>query len=538
MTPAPASPGARARLGTLANTFVVAGSYLLSRILGLLREIIISHQYGTSAQLDAFRATFGIIDLIYIVIAGGALGSAFIPVFAGMLGAGRERAAWRLASGIFHLALAGLLAACALVAVLAGPIVAATVGRGFDAQTRELTVWLLRLMIVQPLLLGLGGIAKATLESFDQFTLPAIGANLYNLGIIAGALLAPWLGLNGMVLGVNAGALLFLVIQLGGLRQVGARYEQRAWLDAPGVRQVGQLIGPRLFGQAVWQINLVALASFATLVGSGAVAANGYAMQLMMLPHGLLALSVGTVIFPQLSRAFAAGDLAGVRARALGALRNVLFLALPASALLGALGLPIVRVLFERGAFDHASTLLTADALNFYLYGLAAFTGSEIAVRTFYAMQNTRTPVLIGAVAVATNIVLGWTLLQAGAGLGGLALSFSVANTLELVLLLVMLGRRLGSIGGEFWRALARMALAAGLVLVVLLAVRNWSAERVPGIRPGTPYRWPADFVPLALWLGLACGLGVLVYAGAAAILRIPELAALATRVRRRKAVL
>jgi putative peptidoglycan lipid II flippase len=367
MTPSTAPTARRVSQGTLANTVVVAGSYLLSRVLGLAREIIISHQFGTSAQLDAFRATFGIIDLIYIVIAGGALGSAFIPVFAGMLAEHRERAAWRLASGILHLALAGLVATCAFVAVLAGPIVAATVGRGFDEPTRELTVWLLRLMLIQPLLLGLGGIAKATLESFDQFALPAIGSNLYNVGIIAGALLAPWLGLNGMVLGVNAGALLFLLVQLPGLRRAGARYDGYAWVEAPGVRQVGRLIGPRLFGQAVWQINLLAIGSFASLVGPGAVAANGYALQLMMLPHGLLALSVGTVIFPQLSRAFAAGDMADVRARALGALRGVLFLAVPASAMLGALGGPIVRALFERGAFDQASTLMTAGALNAYM---------------------------------------------------------------------------------------------------------------------------------------------------------------------------
>ncbi|HEU5088159.1 MAG TPA: murein biosynthesis integral membrane protein MurJ [Roseiflexaceae bacterium] len=534
MTPI-SPPAARSRLGTLANTLVVAGSYFLSRILGLIREIIISHQYGTSAQLDAFRATFGIIDLIYIVIAGGALGSAFIPVFAGFLAQKRERAAWRLASALFHLALAGLVAACALIAVLAEPIVAATVGRGFDPETRALTVWLLRLMIVQPLLLGLGGLAKATLESFDRFALPALASNVYNVGIILGALLAPWLGVNGLVIGVILGALGFVVVQLPGLRDVGAQYHQYAWLDAPGVGQVGRLIGPRLFGQAVWQINMLAIASFASLVGSGAVAANGYALQLMMLPHGLLALSVGTVIFPQLSRAMASGDRAGVRVRALGALRTVLFVALPASALMGALGVPIVRLLFERGAFDATSTQLTSQALHYYLYGLAAFTGSEIAVRTFYAMQDTRTPVAIGAVAVIANIGLGWGLLQAGAGLAGLALAFSIANTLELALLLALLGRKLGTLGAGFWWAVARMALAALLMLGGLLAFRAWTAPLVPAILAGAPYRWPQDFVPLALWTACATLVGAGVYAGLALLLRIPELRAVAERVVRRR---
>jgi putative peptidoglycan lipid II flippase len=532
MTISPSS--ATARAGTLANTLIVAGGYLLSRVLGLAREVIISNQFGTTAQLDAFRAMFGVIDMIYIVVAGGALGTAFIPVFAGMLGERRSDDAWRLASAILNLALAGLVVISVLVGLLAEPIVALTVGRGFDAPTRALTVDLLRLALLQPILLGVGGIVKAALESFDRFGLPALGANLYNLGIIGGALLAPWLGVYGLVAGLNAGALLFLAVQLPGLAAAGARYRRRAWLDVPGVLEVGRMLGPRLFGQAVWQINLVAVASFASLAGSGAVAANGYALQLMLLPHGLLALSVGTVIFPRLARLHASGEHAAFREQAVGALRGVLFVAIPASAILSALGVPIVRALFERGRFDLASTLLTTSALNYYMVGLAAFTASEIVVRTFYAMQDTRTPVAIGALAVALNIGLGYTLLRAGAGLSGLALAFSVANIAEAALLLAVFARRAGGLGRSFWAGLAWMLLAGAICLAGLLLLRGISADRIPAIRPDSPYRWPQDFPLLALWLAAAGLLGAGIYAAVAALARLPELSVLVARVRRR----
>lgn len=529
------SPGisTRRRIGTLANALIVAGGYLLSRILGLVRDVIISNQFGTSAQLDAFRATFGVIDMIYIVVAGGALGTAFIPVFAGMLSEQRD-AAWRLASAVLNLALLGLVAASLLVGIFAEPIVALTVGSGFDAPTRALTVDLLRFTLIQPLLLGIGGLAKATLESFERFGIPALGANLYNLGIIGGALLSPWLGVYGLAFGIVVGAALFLIIQIPSLLQLGAHYTMRAWLDTTGVRQVARLIGPRLFGQAVWQINLIAVASFASLASPGSVAANGYALQLMLLPHGLLALSVGTVIFPQLARLHANGEHTAFREQALSALRAVLFVAIPASAILGVLATPVVRLLFERGAFTAESTALTTQALDFYMFGLAAFTASEILVRTFYAMQDTRTPVAVGCIAVVVNIGLGYLFLRNGGGLGGLAFAFSIANTIEALLLAITLGRRIGGFGRDFWRACAFMLVSGLVCLSILFVLRTWSMGQIPAISPRAVYRWPEDFLGLAVWTAGVGSIGAGLYAGLTILFRVPELRGLINRVRRR----
>jgi putative peptidoglycan lipid II flippase len=545
----------RVGFGPILNTAIVAGGYLLSRVLGLGRDVIISARFGTASELDAYRAAFGILDLIYLVVAGGALGSAFIPVFAGLLAEHREDDAWRLASAVLRWALLGLLVACGLIALLAGPLVAATVGSGFDPVKQALTAQILRLLLIQPVLLGLGGLAKATLESFDRFSLPAIGSNLYNVGIIGGALLAPWLGIDGLVWGVIAGAALFLLVQLPGLRGVGARYlplktpnypdtttprnvfDLRAfmswWLDTPGLGRVGRLLAPRLFGQSAWQINMIAIASFASLLGTGAVAANGYALQLMLLPHGLVALSLGTVVFPRLARHYAAGEIQALRAVAVEALRGVLFLALPAAALLAALGLPLVRLLYQRGAFDALSAALTARALGFYALGLAAFAASEILVRAFYAMQDTRTPVYVGVGAVLLNIGLGWALLRSRPDLGTLALAFSVANTAEALALLWLLGSRLGGLGAGFARGLLAMLLAALAMAGALLGLLWLSAPSLPFLQPGDSYHWPSDFLPLVLWLSVAGPVGALAYGVVAALLRLPEIGAVLGRLGR-----
>ncbi|NOK64238.1 MAG: murein biosynthesis integral membrane protein MurJ [Chloroflexi bacterium AL-W] len=520
----PSTPSPR-RWSAFLNTFIVAGSYLLSRVLGLIRDIIIASQFGTSLDLSAYRAAFGVLDIVYLVIAGGALGSAFIPVFAAFLTKQRQEDAWRLASSVLNVILVGLLVTCVLIAIFAQPLVALTVARGFDPENQALTAQLLRMLLIQPVLLGIGGLAKATLESFDRFALPAIGSNLYNLGIIGGALLAPIFGIGifGLVWGVIGGALLFLIIQIPGLITVGARYTPTFRLNTPGLWQVARLLGPRLFGQSAWQINLIVIISFASVVGEQAAAANAYAFQLMLLPHGLVALSLGTVLFPQLARHFADGNIDTLREIVLSGIRSVLFLALPAAVLLGMLRVPLIELLFQRGDFTGASTMLTAEALGFYAIGLAAFAASEIIVRTFYAMQDTLTPVLVVVVTVVVNITLAWLLLEFG--LAGLALAFSLANVLEMIILLIISRQRLGAFGAGFWRAVGSMAIATLAVGGALLALLTVSTPQLPFLQSALIYQWPNDFAMLGLWLACAFGISSVVYGGITALFGLSEVA-------------
>ena len=526
-------PAAIARRAALLNTAIVAAGYLVSRILGLLREVIIANQFGTSPELSAFRAAFTIPDLVYLVVAGGALGSAFIPVFAGFLTEGREHDAWRLFSTIFNFMCVLVLVVATVIVLFAEPLVALTVGSGFSPELRALTATFVRLLMVQVFLLGIVGLGKATLESFDRFSLPVIGSLVYNLGIILGALLlTPRMGIYGLVAGVIIGAALFALVELPGLFAAGMRYMPEFRLDVPGVGQVAALIGPRLFGQAALQLNIIALASFASQVGPTAPAANSVAYQLMLLPHGLIALSLGTVLFPQLSRLFSAGDTAAARAVAISGLRNILFLALPAAVALSLLRQPLIELLFQHGKFAADSTGLSAEALLFYALGLPAFAASEIAVRTFYAMRDTRTPVVVGIGAMLLNIALGWLGIRSGLGLGGLALAFSIANIAECLVLVLVLRRRLAGLDG-LGSGLLRMLLAAALFGAIIEVLRRLSVTLLPFLSTATTFVWSRDSIALTLWLAATTAIAGAAYLGFATLLRLPETAVVA-QVRRR----
>ncbi len=511
-----------ARWSVLANTAIVAVTYLTSRMLGLIREAIITARFGTTPAIDAYQAAFAIPDLLYLVIMGGALGSAFIPVFSAAITQSEDRTeAWELANTVLTVAMLAMLTMCAVVFVAARPLM--DIIYDFPPEQLNLSVQLLRILLIQPVLLGIGGLTKATLESFDRFSLPALGANLYNVGIIAGAaLLAPWFGIYGLVMGVLIGAALFLGVQVAGIRQIGWPVRLRLnWL-VPGLKKIGTLLGPRVFGQSAWQIGLIVTSGLASTLDDGQVRANGVAYQIMLLPHGLLALSLGTVMFPQLSRAYAAGDMETFRQMAVGTLRRVLYFTLPAAVILAVLRYPVIRLMFERGAFDGRSTAFTADALLFYAVGLAAFAGAEIAVRTFYAMSDTKRPVIVGVATVVLNIVLANVLLAQGYGMRGLTLAFSLAIMAEFGALLVLLRRDWGTLNGLVG-ALARMLLAALLMAGVLVAALHLSAGWLPMTAAGDAYRWPWDFLPLAGWTVAASILGGAVYTGTTALLGLPE---------------
>ena len=430
---------------TVFNTIIVALGYLVSRFLGVVRDVFITAQFGTSAQIDAYRAAFAIPDLLYLVIAGGALGTALIPVFQQLRKHEHPQRAWELANSVINLAMPLLTLTAVAMWIWAEPLVQLTTARGFAPSEQALTAQLMRVLLLQPILLGLGGIVKALLEAHDNFATPTIGSNLYNVGIIAGAaLLAPWFGIYGLVYGVLLGACAFLAVQILPLMRLGWRYTPHIAWQMPSLRDVGRLLLPRLFGQSVWQINLTAMIAIASTFGVGAVAASGYAFQIMLLPHGLIGLSIGTVIFPLLARLAAQDDHDTFVTRANQAIQSVLVVTVPAAFVLWSGAPAIVKVLYQRGSFDDASLLLTISAVRGYALGLAGFSVAEIAVRIWYALQNTRTPVIIGAIAVSFNLGLGWAITQSGDVLqriSTLTSVFSIANILEAGLLLWWLQR-------------------------------------------------------------------------------------------------
>ncbi len=442
--------------------------FVASRTLGLLRDIVISHQFGTARALDAYFAAFTVPDFVFNVLAGGALGSAFIPAFSAALAQNDARRAWQLAGALINLTFVALTALCALLAIFAPQIVALTVARGFAPSDQALTADLMRWMLVTPIIFGVSGIVMGILNSHQHFVLPALAPVVYNAAIIAGALvLAPTMGVYGLVVGVVVGAVLHLAAQVPWLiwkLEISDFRLPISNLQSADVREVIRLMLPRTLGIAAVQINFVVNTILASTLPAGAIAALAYAWRVMLLPVGVVGQSLATAVFPTFSAQTARQELDDFRDTFSMALRATLYLTIPATVGLIVLGAPFIALLFQRGQFDARSTAETAWALQFFALALFAHSGLEIVSRAFYALHDTATPVVVGVGAMALNIALSIVLIAPLAH-GGLALANSIATILEVSTLLVILRRRVGDIDAR------RIALSTARIVVAAIAM-------------------------------------------------------------------
>ena len=389
----------KARIARAAS--LVMALFVVSRVAGLVRQMVIGTMFGTSGELDAYMAASRIPEMIFLVVAGGALGSAFIPTFTALLTRDGSRAAWRLASAVVNLVILALIGLAAVTAILAPLAVRTAIAPGFSAEQQALTVRLLRVMLLSSVIFGASGLVMGALNAHQHFLLPALAPTVYNLSIIAGGwLLGPRMGVMGLAVGVTVGACLHLLVQVPGLLRYGARYTPVLDLGNAAVREVGKLMTPRVIGTAIAQINFVVNNSLASRMGEGAVSAINYAWMIMLLPQGVFAQAVGTAVFPTFAAQAARKEYADMRATLATTLRMVFFLCLPATVGLVVLGRPLVSLIFERGAFVATSTDAVTWALAFYALGLVGHAGLEIVARAFYALHDTITPVWVGALAV------------------------------------------------------------------------------------------------------------------------------------------
>jgi putative peptidoglycan lipid II flippase len=491
-------------------------AFVASRLVGVARDMVITAQLGTSDAADAYLAAFRIPDTLFVLMAGGALASAFIPTFTGYTARGDRDGAWRLTSAVINLLLVSMSLAAVLAAALAPQLVGHILAPGFDPAKQALTVPLVRVMLIGTVIFGVSGVVMGVLNAQGQFLLPGIAPAAYNLGIILGAwLLIPTLGPMGAAVGAVAGAALHFAVQLPGLFKTGLRYAPVLSLHDAGVRQVLQLMGPRVLGLAVVQINFWVETSLASGLGSGAVAALNYAFRLMLLPQGVLAQSVATAAFPTFADQAARGHTTAMRSSLAATLRAIMLITLPAAVGLFVLGQPLIAALFERGKFQAESTGLVAVALAFYAPGLAAHSGIEILVRAFYALRDTRTPVAIGIVAMLANLALSLSLIGL-MQMAGLALANTLAAFAELILLLWFIRPRLEG-GLNEWQALGK-ALLASLIMGIVV----WGFVTLTPLRAN-------------LFLVISGGiLGVLVYGGASLVLGTEEAYTMLNRLSRK----
>jgi putative peptidoglycan lipid II flippase len=336
---------------------------------------------------------------------------------------------------------------------------------------------------------------------------------------------------------VVLGAFAYLLVQIPGLLREGMRYSPTLGLHDPAIWRIGRQIVPRLIGQSAVQINIIATTSFAALLASDQIAPLNTAYQLMLLPHGIFVMSLVTVLFPQMAELYAHGEHGTFRETALRALRLVVFVTTPLAVALAVLRVPVIRLLFDRGRVDAQAIALIAAPLLVYLTSVVAFAASEPLVRTFYAMQDTRTPVLVALATIALNIALGYLIVtRTTFGAPGLALAFSIANNFEALALLLLLVRRFGGLGGDpLLRSFAGTAVSSAVLGLALAALYVISRSRLPMITLAGSYGSGADALILLGWLALAGLLALTVYLAIASLLRVPELAEVRALIRSRR---
>lgn len=483
--------------------FLLMVTVILSRVLGYGREVALYTLFGQNYITDAYRAAFSIPDLIYMLLVGGALSSALIPVFSSYLANDQEEEGWEAFSVLTSWVLVIMLVLIGVAYFYTRPLMI-MLTPGLPEQYITLAVGLTHIMLVQTFFMALNGLAMGILNSYQHFAAPALGSLIYNLVIIiVGFLGFEQLGIAAFSYGVALGAALNLAVQIPALKKVGIRYRFTLRADHPGFVSIVGLMVPVMAGLGVAQLNLFVTQNIASHLGSGVLSSLNLAQRIMNLPVGIFAVSIGTAIFPTLASLIARGDMKEFRRYTSLGIRATLLLGVPASLGLLVVGQPLVSLLFEQGEFTGNMVSATTLALNYYLVGLTAYACMQVAVRGFYALKAPIIPVVAAVLAIMVNVVLSWQLGYRW-GAPGLALAYSIAGWLDLFILLAALRWKVGPIGGT--KILNSFLISLGASVIMFLVVG--------GVMEGL-----STLIPLTgkgyqlLLVGLGATTGTLVYA-------------------------
>jgi putative peptidoglycan lipid II flippase len=499
---------------------------LFGQLAGLARSIIVARQFGASPELDAFVYANRVCETLFLLVAGGALGSTFLPAFTGLLTKGDKDSAWRLASSLANTVTLTLSLLAVLIALFAPQVIRYAIAPGLvnDPELFALTISMLRIQLISAILFGIGGLIVGILNAHQVFLVPALTPAMYQLGIIFGAVaLAPSMGVHGLAWGVVIGAACYLLIQVPSLLKLRGAYTPIFGFDNPNTRQVLFLMGPRLLGVAVVQLNFWVNNNIASRMEAGSAASLTYGFSLMLMAQAAIAQSVAIAAMPTFSAQHALGKLDEMRTSLAASLRGMFLMAVPASIGLMVLREPLITFLYQRGKFDERDVQLTAWALLWFAAGLVGHSIMEVLTRAFYAQQDTKTPVLIGVIAMGLNVVFSilfsrWFAQIGWLPVGGLALSNSLATALEATALFLFMRKRLGGIEGKSiadvaWRvSLSALGMAIGLLFWIQVT--------------GSLTRW-------VVTLGGIAG-GIMVYALSLAAFRVPEIKAITQAVKSR----
>ncbi len=490
----------------------------LSRILGLVRDVVVARFFGAGLVTDAFFVAFRIPNLLRRLFAEGSLTIAFIPVFTEYLSEKTKEDAFQLAKVVLTL-LSLILVIVTVLGILFAPWIVRIQAFGFGSAgiRYDLTVLLTRITFPYIFLISLVAFFMGVLNSLRHFAAPAAAPIFLNIGIITSTFwLSPYFSepIVGVAMGVLFGGILQVALQIPWVLKKGLSLLPVWMPHHPAVKRIGLLMLPAIFGSAIYQFNQFIGTLLASFLAEGSVSWLYYADRLVQFPLGVFAIAISTAALPSLAREVAQKDLTEFKDTLGHALRMVSFITIPSMVGLIVLGRLVIQVFFERGAFGPYSTAMTYQALLFYALGLWAFSGIRVMVAAFYAFQDTKTPVKVAFVTLMANLILS-LLLMGPFRHGGLALALSLASSLQLTLLIFFLKRRIVE-----WE-----------ISPILVSVgKSLLASIVMGV--GIYYAYYHGWVPnpelgighlVFRLLGLVC-LGAFIYFAVSRLLGCPEL--------------
>ena len=500
----------------MAGLVVVAGVFL-SRVLGWARVSVFSAEFGVGNQLDAFWLAFRIPDTLFQLVAAGAIGSALVPVASELIARGEDERARKLVSTITNLMVVVIAPLAAIVWLLA-PVLVPLVTPGLTSRPPDMqtTIELTRLMLVSPILLAVGAVMAAGLNSLGIFGPSALAPNVYNLIIIGAAIvLTPFLGISALAVGVILGALGHVLTQT---RQFAANrlYQPVMDLHDPAVRETLLLMGPRALGLGATQLVFVIYGMFTSTLPAGDVSVFTLAFTALQIPVGLIGVPLGIVLLPPLSRAFSLGDHDRFRGLVDQSLRLLLFVVIPMTGLMLALAAPTISVLYQYGKTDASAASAMVPVFVVFLLGLVAHVMISLLAPVFYAGKDTRTPVTAALLAVAVDVGAAIVLFPFF-HLLGLAFAIGLGAWAEVIMLVTLMERRIGF----DLKPLARHSVAFAGGACVASAAAFMTARFMEQHTGGT-----ASFIGRITELAPAGVVGLAVYLTWARLFRLPELQA------------
>ncbi len=496
---------------------VVGLATMLSRVFGFIRDMVVAGFFGAGLVTDAFFVAFRIPNLLRRLLAEGSLTVSFVPVFTEYLKKRSRQEALELADVAFT-SLSVVLVVVSIAGVLFAPFIVAVMAPGFvkhDVQY-ELTVLLTRFMFPYIFFISLVALCMGILNSLRHFAAPALSPVVLNISMILAALLLRDFfsePVFSLAVGVMVGGVLQLAMQWPFLLKMGVRLRPNFRFRHPGLKRIGLLMMPAAFGAAIYQINVFIGTVLASLLPKGSVSYLYYADRIVELPLGVFAIAVGTAALPSLSDQVARGEFEDFKKTISFSLRLILFITVPATVALLALREPILSVLFQRGAFDAAATVKTAEALLYYTLGLWAFSVIRVIVSAFYSLQDTKMPMKAAIVALIVNVAAS-IMLMGPMRHGGLALATSLASAVNVFVLGIVLKKRIGSyLNRDFYRSLCKVSAASLVMWLSILLVETIIPWRIAG---------PLDQRLLFLTMSVMSGLTT--YFAASWALKCPEM--------------